>query len=160
VVEEARTHRLTRRALLACSAAGGAGLMGVALGPTRTASAGDDVEAELIRQLLGKTAAESDRVHLTLPPVFPTGSTVPLSFAVDSPMTDLDHVRRVRVLAPRNPLVEVASFNFVPLRSAPRASTRIRLAAPQHVVAVAEMSDGTLLMSKAWVDVASNGCPE
>jgi sulfur-oxidizing protein SoxY len=160
VVEETDTGRLTRRRLLACSAAGSAGLIGVALVATRTARADDDEAAEFVRQLLGKTASESDRVHLTLPPVFPTGSTVPLSFAVDSPMTDLDHVRRVRVLAPRNPLVEVASFNFVPLRSAARASTRIRLAAPQRVVAVAEMSDGTLLMSKAWVDVASNGCPE
>jgi len=37
-------------------------------------------------------------------------------------------------------------------------STRIRLAAPQHVLAVAEMSDDTLLMTKAWVEVASNGC--
>jgi sulfur-oxidizing protein SoxY len=32
------------------------------------------------------------------------------------------------------------------------------LAEPQYVVAVAEMSDGTLLMTKTFVDVATNGC--
>ena len=43
-------------------------------------------------------------------------------------------------------------------RSVAHVSTRIRLAKPQHVVAVAEMNDGTLLMTKTWVDVATNGC--
>jgi sulfur-oxidizing protein SoxY len=36
--------------------------------------------------------------------------------------------------------------------------TRIRLAEPQDVVAVAEMNDGTLLMTTTWVEVATNGC--
>ena len=66
--------------------------------------------------------------------------------------------KRIRVFAPKNPIVEVASFNFVPRRSTARVSTRIRLAKPQDVVAVAEMSDGTLLMTKTWVDVATDGC--
>jgi len=59
---------------------------------------------------------------------------------------------------PSNPLIEVASFNFVPRRTIAHVSTRIRLAEPQYVVAVAEMSDGTLLMTKTFVDVATNGC--
>ncbi|WKL28721.1 thiosulfate oxidation carrier protein SoxY (plasmid) [Sinorhizobium meliloti] len=49
----------------------------------------------------------------------------------------------------------------VPFRSGaqpPRVSTRVRLAAPQHVVALAEMSNGNLLTAKAWVAVATNGC--
>ena len=77
---------------------------------------------------------------------------------VDSPMTEDDHVRSVRVFAPENPIIEVAGFNFVPQRSVARVSTRIRLAKPQYVVAVAEMNDGALLMTKTWVDVATNGC--
>jgi len=42
--------------------------------------------------------------------------------------------------APRNPLIEVARFYFVPRRSEPRVSTRIRLAGPQNVLVVAEMN--------------------
>jgi sulfur-oxidizing protein SoxY len=37
-------------------------------------------------------------------------------------------------------------------------STRIRLAEPQYVLAVAQMSDGTLLMTETWVEAATNGC--
>jgi sulfur-oxidizing protein SoxY len=93
-----------------------------------------------------------------MPRVFPNGFTVPLALVVDTAMTGADHVRHVRVLASRNPIVEVATFHFVPQRSEPRVSTRIRLAGPQEVLAVAEMSDGELLMARTWVDVASNGC--
>jgi sulfur-oxidizing protein SoxY len=73
-------------------------------------------------------------------------------------MTEADHVRSVRIFAPKNPLIEVAGFRFTPQSGRASVSTRIRLAAPQHVLAVAEMSDDTLLMTKAWVEVASNGC--
>lgn len=93
-----------------------------------------------------------------MPRVFPNGYTVPLTLEIDSPMTEGGHVRKVRVLAPRNPLVEVATFHFVSQRSEPHVSTRIRLAEPQYVLAVAEMNDGALLMAKAWVEVATNGC--
>ena len=50
------------------------------------------------------------------------------------------------------------SLDFVPQRSEPRVSTRIRLAEPQNVLAVAEMNDGALLMTRTWVEVATNGC--
>ncbi|TIP93729.1 MAG: sulfur oxidation protein SoxY [Mesorhizobium sp.] len=113
---------------------------------------------ELVKQLTGRTAIASDRLHLIMPTDFPTGYTVPMSLDIDSPMTEADHVRQMRVFAPRNPLIEVASFNFVPQRSLPRVSTRIRLAKPQHVVAVAEMNDGILLMTTTWVRVATDGC--
>ncbi len=113
---------------------------------------------ELVKQITGRTATESDRLHLIMPAVFPTGYTVPMSVDVDSPMTETDHVRQVRVYAPQNPIIEVASFHFAPQRSLARVSTRIRLAKPQHVIAVAEMNDGVLLMTTAWVHVATDGC--
>jgi sulfur-oxidizing protein SoxY len=117
-----------------------------------------DDAAKVVEQLTGKTPIGSDRLHLVMPQVFPNGYTVPLTLVIDSPMTEADHVRLVSVLAPRNPLVEVATFHFVPQRSEPRISTRIRLAEPQYVLAVAEMNDGTLLMTETWVEVATNGC--
>jgi sulfur-oxidizing protein SoxY len=123
----------------------------------RSARAQDET-MELVKQLTGRTATESDRVHLVMPAVFSTGYTVPMSLDIDSPMTEADHVRRIRVFAPQNPIVKVASFHFVPQRSMARVSTRIRLAKPQYVVAIAEMNDGMLLMAKTWVDVATNGC--
>jgi sulfur-oxidizing protein SoxY len=157
-MEETTRVGFTRRALLtAAFAGGGAGFAGPTLVSPLNANVSDDA-IELIKQLTGKIATESDRLHLAMPRAFPTGYTVPLSLEVDTPMTETDHVRYARVLAPRNPLIEVATFHFVPQRSEPRVSTRIRLAEPQYVLAVAEMNDGALLMTKAWVEVATNGC--
>jgi sulfur-oxidizing protein SoxY len=144
---------LTRRGVLV---AGSAGLAAVVL-PPGNARASDEA-IELIERLTGQTLTESDRLRLEMPAVFPTGYTVPMTLEVDSPMTELDHVRRVRVFAPKNPIIEVAGFHFAPLRSVARVSTRIRLAAPQYVVAVAEMNDGAFLMTKTWVHVATDGC--
>ena len=147
---------LTRRDVLIATGYA-AGFAGVALLLPQGAHAGDEA-LELVEQLTGRAAIASDRLRLTMPAVFPTGYTVPMSLDIDSPMTEADHVRQIRVFAPQNPIIEVASFHFVPQRSLPRVSTRIRLAKPQHVVAVAEMNDGVLLMTKAWVDVATDGC--
>ncbi|NGO54461.1 thiosulfate oxidation carrier protein SoxY [Allomesorhizobium camelthorni] len=145
---------LTRRDVLI---AGSAGVVGVALFSPRSARANDEA-LDLVKQLTGRTATRSDRLRLIMPAEFPTGYTVPMSLDIDSPMTEADHVRQIRVFAPQNPIIEVASFQFVPQRSLPRVSTRIRLAKPQHVVAVAEMSDGVLLMTTTWVRVATDGC--
>jgi sulfur-oxidizing protein SoxY len=142
---------LTRRGIMR-AAAGWAGV-----GLIARARAEDDVD-DVIKQLIGRSATESDRVHLTMPRTFPNGYTVPLALQIDSAMTSSDHVKQVRVLAPRNPIVEVATFHFVPERSQPQVSTRIRLAEPQFVVAVATMNDDALLIAKAWVEVATNGC--
>jgi sulfur-oxidizing protein SoxY len=155
MVDETPTTGLTRRMLFIAGAAGFTSRAAVGV-----AGASDDPDdaVALIKRLTGKTPSESDRFRLAMPRTFPNGYTVPLSFEIDSPMTESDHVRYVRVVAPRNPIIEVATFHFVPKRSQPRLATRIRLAEPQFVLAFAELSDGTLLMTKTWVEVATNGC--
>ena len=150
--EESKITDPTRRELLLTGVTGLATTIIVS-----PASASDDA-TELIERLTRKIPIESDRLHLAMPRTFPNGYTVPLTIEVDSPMTEDDHVKLVRVVAPRNPLIEVATFHFLPQCGQPRVSTRIRLAEPQHVLAVAEISDGTLLMAKTWVEVATNGC--
>jgi sulfur-oxidizing protein SoxY len=143
---------VTRRTVLATAAGWAAATV------VQPSWAGEDEAVGLIEQLTGKAPTQSDRLHLTMPRVFPNGYTVPLTLEIDSPMTKTDHVRLVRVVAPKNPIVEVATFHFAAQRSEARVSTRIRLAGPQDVLAVAEMSDGTLLMTRTFVDVATNGC--
>jgi sulfur-oxidizing protein SoxY len=147
---------LSRRDVLMGGCAGGAVLASALFSPGSARA--QDEAVQLVERLTGRTPTVSDRLHLVMPAVFPTGYTVPMNLDIDSPMSEDDYVKRIRVFAPQNPLIEVASFNFVPRRSIARVSTRIRLAEPQYVVAVAEMSDGTLLMTKTFVDVATNGC--
>jgi sulfur-oxidizing protein SoxY len=149
------TGCVTRRLLLGAGVAGAAGMAA-----PRIAAGDDDAAAALalVRRLTERDPIESPRLRLTMPREFPTGSIVPLTLSIDSPMSEADHVRRFDVLAPKNPIVEVMSFHFKPLHSEPRVSTRIRLSAPQFVVALAHLSDGTLLMAKTWVAVATDGC--
>jgi sulfur-oxidizing protein SoxY len=157
MVKETRTNSLTRRIILKAACAGGVGFASIASAWPQSGGPADEA-MELVKRLTGRTPTESDRLRLQMPPVFANGSTVPLAVEVDSPMSETDHVRHVHVLAPRNPLIKVATFHFTPRSGQARVSTRIRLAQPQHVLAVAEMSDGELLMTRAWIEVATNGC--
>lgn len=149
---DARQLHMARRGLLLA-----VGLVGIALAVPRALRAADQ-EMELATQIFGRAPVRSDRLRLVMPPVFANGYTVPLDLEVESPMTEASHVRSVHVFAPKNPLIEVAVFRFTPRSGRARVSTRIRLAAPQHVVAVAEMGDDALLLATAWVEVSSNGC--
>jgi sulfur-oxidizing protein SoxY len=121
--------------------------------------AGEVPEKELIERLTGKSAIESPRVRLDMPKSFGNGFGVPLTLTVDSPMTGADYVRQVHVIAPKNPILVIADFQFTPQSGRASVSTRVRLAQSQNVVAVAQMSDGTALMARTWVDVQINGCP-
>ena len=81
-----------------------------------------------------------------------------MSVSVDSPMTADDHVTDVLILADGNPRSGVATFRFTELSGEAEASTRIRLAKTQNVIAVAKMSDGTFFMDKQPVKVTIGGC--
>ena len=150
----------SRQAITRREALRAAGLAGAAtLATSRTGAAGTEPDDdEVVRRVLGGPATPSSRVRLLMPPAFGNGYSVPLSLEVDSPMTDADHVRQVHLIAPKNPLVLVAAFTFTPRCGRVAIDTRIRLAEPQYVFAVARMGDGALLSARAWVKVDSNGC--
>jgi sulfur-oxidizing protein SoxY len=157
MAEQTRTIGLTRRTLLEAACASGVAVASVVRASAQSADPADEAMA-LAKRLTGRTPTESDRLRLEMPPVFANGYTVPLAVEVDSPMSEADHVRHIHVLAPRNPLVSVATFHFTPQSGRARVSTRIRLAQPQYVLAVAEMSDAATLVTWTWVEVATNGC--
>jgi sulfur-oxidizing protein SoxY len=105
------------------------------------------VEAEL-KKLLGERKPLDGKIKLV----------VPLNFDVESPMTEADHVKAVHFFADGNPLPVVASFRFTPAAGKASASTRIRLAATQNIICVAEMSDGKVHMARQEVKVTIGGC--
>ena len=156
------TIGLTRRTLFRAIPLGGLGLAGLTLiaRPALGASEPNETEEnELIERLIGRPATESSRLRLEMPPVFSNGFGVPLTLTVDSPMTETDYVRQVHVLAPRNPILVVADFQYTPQSGRASVSTRVRLAQSQNVLAVAQMSDGSVLKARTWVEVTINGCP-
>jgi sulfur-oxidizing protein SoxY len=100
------------------------------------------------------------RVTLAVPPLIENGNVVPLTVAVDSPMTEADHVRRVHVFNEKNPQPHVATFHLGPRSGRASVSTRIRLADSQRLVAIAELSDGSLWSAAVEVVVTLAACVE
>ncbi len=134
-----RTNKLSRRALLAA----GSGAVTIAMWPLKSFAAQQDMDAAR-QELFGDRPVKEGRVTLKMPPIAENGNSVPLSVEVDSPMTEADHVRRIVILSPRNPLPLIAEFEFSPRSGRAAAATRIRLGGTQRIIAIAEMNDGTL----------------
>lgn len=143
-----------RRAVLS----GTAGAMVITLAPLpASAVLAPRTEAAIARIIAGRTAREGG-IALGLPTVAENGAVVPLTVAVESPMTPEDHVTAVHVFADRNPDAEVAVFRFTPALGRAEATTRIRLGEGQTVIAVAETSRGAVYLARREVAVTVGGC--
>ncbi len=98
------------------------------------------------------------RVNFSLPPIAENGYSVSLDVEVESPMTEEDHVRRIMILSERNPVPTLAQFHLGPRAGIAKVSTKIRLAGTQTVLAIAEMSDGSLWSGTAATVVTLAAC--
>ncbi len=146
-----------RRRLLVGLGAGGLAAVGMTLVP-RAVLADPESMAAAIAERIGGAAMGDGRISLELPQIAENGNTVPIAFEVESPMTEADYVKAVHIFSEKNPLPNVASFHFTPRSGRARASTRMRMAKTQDIVAVAEMSDGSVYMAKTEVKVTIGGC--
>ena len=133
----------TRRETLALGA--GAALMTVL--PFRANAAVDD----LIAEFTGGAAVGDAGVTLTAPEIAENGNTVPIDVSAPG-------ATAIMVLAAGNPTPPVATFNFGPLAAAQSASTRIRLAGTQDVIAIAKLADGSFARQAKTVKVTIGGC--
>lgn len=144
-----------RRFLVTCTA--------LALAPALTplAYAQQDSQREaLLREITGGAPLRVGRVLVDTPPLADNGHSVPVRIVVDSPMTAADHVRRITILAERNPRPLVASFMLGQYSGRAEIATRIRLADTQELLVVAQLSDGTCWMGGAHVIVTELACLE
>ena len=140
---------LTRRGAL------GAALALVAL------PAGAATEAELdaaIREQVGDARIVDGGITLRAPVVAENGGQVPVTILVDSPQTSAEHVTAIHIFATRNPTPGVASFRLTPLLARAEVQTRIRLSEEQRIIALAQMSDGSVRRAVAEVRVTMGGC--
>jgi sulfur-oxidizing protein SoxY len=115
---------------------------------------------QAIRQIVGEGEVRQGRVKLDIPPLVENGNTVPLSVAVDSPMSEADHVKAIHIVNEKNPQPHVISVTLRPRAGKAAVSTRIKLADSQRVTALAEMSDGSFCSGSADVIVTLAACVE
>ena len=133
----------TRRETLAL---GGAAALTFVL-PFRANAAAED----LINEFTGGAALADSGVELDAPEIAENGNTVPISVSAPG-------ASAIMVLAAGNPTPGVATFNFGPLAASQAASTRIRLAGTQDVIAIAKLEDGSFARSSKNVKVTIGGC--
>ncbi|MCL3880823.1 thiosulfate oxidation carrier protein SoxY [Marivita sp. GX14005] len=133
----------TRREALAI---GGAAALSFVL-PLRANAAVDD----LIAEFTGGADIGDSGVELTAPEIAENGNTVPIEVSAPG-------ASAIMVLAAGNPTPPVATFNFGPLAASQTASTRIRLAGTQDVIAIAKLEDGSFARSAKTVKVTIGGC--
>ena len=134
---------LSRRETLALSL--GAAFLTIL--PLRANAATEDA----IAAFTGGADVADGGVTMTAPEIAENGNTVPIE--VNAP-----GAASILIVAAGNPEPGVATFNFGPLAAAQSASTRIRLAGTQDVIAVAKMADGSFAKASATVKVTIGGC--
>lgn len=137
--------QLTRRDFLILSSAG---VSATAFGALPAlASLTDDEIAKITNGADVGTGA----IELTAPEIAENGNTVPIKVSAPGAVM-------VAIFADGNPVPNVVTFKFGPLNPSHSASTRIRLAKTQNVVAIAQMQDGSFHKAQANVKVTIGGC--
>ncbi len=137
--------KLTRRNMLVLSSVG---MAATAIGSTRAFASLTDDE---IAKITGGADLGEGAIDLTAPEIAENGNTVPIEVSAPGAVM-------VAVFADGNPVPNVATFKFGPLNPSRSASTRIRLAQTQNVVAIAQMEDGSFQRASANVKVTIGGC--
>jgi sulfur-oxidizing protein SoxY len=128
------------------------------IGACRTAHATPADAAAEIAKFTGGKVPETGQITIELPEIAENGSSIPLSVAVDSPMTPDNYVTDILVIAEGNPWPGVATFKFTPMSGRAEVATRIRLAGSQNVVVLAKSSKGGVLTAHREVKVTIGGC--
>lgn len=150
---------MTSRRDFLIAAAGAAGGIGLA-SASENARATPAAMEEAVRTVIGSAQVRTGRVKLDVPPLIDNGNAVPLSVAVESPMTPTDHVKAIHVFTERNPLPNVLSVYLGPRAGRARVATRVRLADTGTVLAIAQLSDGSYWSDSAHVVVTLSACLE
>lgn len=134
-------------------------LLAVAVLPPARAT--PEAMAEAIAAFTGGVAPEPGAgITLEIPALVENGNAVPVSIAVESPMTEADHVRAIALFNQRNPQPQVIEAKLGPWSGAARIATRIRLADSQRLVAIAALSNGRYVSAEADVVVTLAACLE
>ncbi len=149
--------KFTRRFLIGAAGTIALNRAGLFL-PEKRASAESIKTSE--KQLDINAAGNSSKIKIHMPEYAYDGGRVPFSFTVESRMTETSYVRQVHILSEKNPFPRIASFRFTHNSGKAFARTQIRLSTSQHVIAVAEMNDGSSLTARKWIEVTINGCKE
>ena len=148
MLEEEESVNPTRRETLALGAA--ASIAAVVPVTAISAVDSDDVNA-LIDEFTGGAFVADGGVTIDAASLAENGNAVPVSVSAEG-------ARVILLIANGNPNPGVAKFRFGRLSASPMASTRIRLARSQDLIAIAELQDGRFVKARHPIEVTVGGC--
>jgi sulfur-oxidizing protein SoxY len=112
----------------------------------------------LLRELIGARTPRWERLRMELPALADNGLAVPLKLTLPGPFAPGATVQAIHLFSEKNPVPDMAVFEFPVAPDKVEIDTRVRLAGSQKVVAVAVMSDGGLYAAAAEVIVTIAAC--
>jgi sulfur-oxidizing protein SoxY len=119
----------------------------------------EKVDATMKRLFGGRPIKDgSSVIKLDAPLIAENGAVVPVTVEVQSPMTPANHVKHIYIISDKNRRPMNARFTLTPAMGAALVGANLRLGETTDVRAVAELSDGTLLMARREVKVTVGGC--
>ena len=155
---------ITLRSLASCTAVL-IGLGGAAHPALAQIKSGDNPEASEIWQKVRTSlfaarpiaVVTDDTLVLDVPVRAEDASIVPVAIRTRLPQTAARHVEKLYLVIDNNPSPISAIFSFTPLSGRVDIETRVRVDEYTFMRVIAEMNDGSLVMTTRWVK-ASGGC--
>ena len=152
MIASAISRRRARRRLLQGAAA-------LALIPALPGIAAPELpDIPLLAQLLAGRTPRWERLRLELPALADNGLAVPLKLSMPGPFAPGPTVQAIHLFSEKNPVPDMAVFEYPAPVERVEIDSRVRLAGAQKVVAVAVMSDGALYAAAAEVIVTIAAC--
>ena len=136
----------------------GAGAAASLAAMPRGALATPEMRDEAIAAITGGAPVKDGRVRLTIPGVAENGLSVYTTVAVESPMTEADHVKAIHIISEQNPIAHLMTFHLGPRSGVAKVATNMRMGTSQEVTALVEMSDGSFWRDRKKIIVTIAAC--
>jgi len=112
----------------------------------------------LVREFARGQPVREAGLILDIPAIAENANAVPVAVRLDQNFSAGRHCEEFLLIAEKNPRPAACRFKFLPSMGMASIATRIRLAESQTVIALARMSDGTVLSRRVEVTVTIGGC--
>jgi len=147
--------RLSRRRLLQVAGAALAAPLAARVGDVRAQTL---PELPVLTALLAGRTPRWERLRLEMPRFADNGQAVPLHLSMPGPFAPGPMLQAIHLFSERNPVPDMAVFEFPLPPDRVDIDARVRLAGAQRIVAIAVMSDATTYAASADVEVTIAGC--
>jgi sulfur-oxidizing protein SoxY len=112
----------------------------------------------VLTTLLAGRVPRWERLRIEMPLFADNGQAVPIRLSMPGPFAPGPSLQSIHLFSERNPVPDMAVFEFPTPPLKVEVDSRVRLAGAQRLVSIAVMSDGSTFAASADVEVTIAGC--